>query len=61
MKQVIHIFKSLEEQEQFHLENRKRFSAKERFINLYFMQQVTQLLHPVKDSSRKIIIRNGHS
>ena len=61
MAKSIRIFKSFEEQEQYYLENMRRSTAKERFRNLFLMQQMSYLLHPVKDKSRKIVIRNGYS
>lgn len=57
MAKSIRIFKSFEEQEQFHKESMLHTTALERFRKLYQMQQMTKLLHPVTDTSRKIIIR----
>jgi flagellar biosynthesis protein FliP len=61
MSKSIRIFKSFEEQEQFHKEMMARSTPQERFKTLYQMQQMTKKFHPVTDKSRKIIIRNGHS
>ena len=57
MEKKIHIFKSFEEQEAYHLEKMRKSTIKERFRQLYLMQQMTKLLHPSKDSERKIIIK----
>jgi hypothetical protein len=55
------IFRSLEEQEAYHLEQMKNTTIKERFRRLYVMQQITRLFHPVSDHTRKIIVRNGYT
>lgn len=57
MNRFIRIFKSLEEQEQVHLEKMRQSTVVERFCSLYQMQPITKLLHPSSDTSRKIIIR----
>ncbi len=36
----------------------RQSTIEERFRKLYLMQKLTKLLHPYKDSKRKIIIRN---
>ena len=61
MKREIKIFKSFEEQEKFHIEQMLHTTPLQRFLNLYRMQQLNKLFHPVKDKSRKILIRNGRS
>lgn len=61
MKREIKTFKSFEEQEQYHKEQMLRTTPMQRFTNLYRMQQLNNVFHPVKDKSRKILIRNGHS
>ena len=60
MSKSIHIFKSFEEQEQYHKKMMINSTPAERFRKLYQMQQVTKKFHPVTDKSRKIIIKNGH-
>jgi hypothetical protein len=57
MNKSVRIFKSLEEQEQFHKDLMLQTSVADRFRKLYQMQQITKLLHPVTDKSRKIQIR----
>ena len=57
MQKQIRIFKSLEEQEQYHKMIMSRSSIEERFRRLNQMQQMNKLLHPVSDKSRKIQIR----
>lgn len=59
MEKKIHIFKSFEEQEAWHLEKMRKSTIKERFRQLYLMQQMTKRLHPPKDSERKIVIKDG--
>ena len=61
MSKSIKIFKSFEEQEQYHLEMMAKSTPEERFRALYLMQQMTKKLHPVIDKTRKIIINHGHS
>ena len=56
MNKAIRIFKSLEEQEQYHKELMLASTITERFRKLYQMQQMTKLLHPGADNSRKIQI-----
>jgi len=60
MEKSIRIFKSHEEQEQYYKQLMLQSSIIERFRKLYQMQQMTRLLHPVVDHSRKIEIRNGY-
>jgi len=60
LKREIKIFKSFEEQEAYHLEQMMKKTIKERFRSLFLMQQMTSLLHPCADKSRKIIIHNGY-
>ncbi len=57
MQKRVHIFKSLQEQELYHLKMMQESSVAERFRQLYLMQQMTRLLHPVKETPRKIQIR----
>ena len=62
MKREIKIFKSFEEQEQYHLYLLSQSSVADRFKKLYRMQQWTKLFHPATDTKREIIIhKNGHS
>ncbi len=56
----MHIFKSFGEQEQYYKTLMLQSSIAERFRKLYQMQQMTKLLHPITDNSRKIQIINGH-
>lgn len=57
MAKSIKTFKSLEEQDAYHLNLMRQSSVQERFRRLYAMQQMSALLHPPKDLTRKIIIR----
>lgn len=57
MNKSIRVFKSLEEQEAYHLELMRKSTIEERFRKLYLMQKMTRLLHPEKKSERKIIVR----
>jgi len=59
MKKEIHIFKSFEEQNAWQLEQMQKSTVEERFRQLYLMQQMTKLLHPEKQTERKIVIKNG--
>jgi hypothetical protein len=61
MNKSVHIFKSFEEQEQYKKELMLTSTIAERFRKLYQMQQMTKLLHPVTDNSRKILIRKWES
>ncbi len=61
MNKSVHIFKSLDEQEQFHKNLMLQSTVEDRFRKLYQMQQMTKLLHPVTDKSRKILIRKWTS
>lgn len=62
MKREIKIFKSFEEQEEYQLEQMRNTTVKERFENLFRMQQVSNLFRPSKDHEKILIIqRNGHS
>lgn len=60
MSKSIHIFKSFEEQEQYHMEVMINSTPAERFRKLYQMQKMTKKFRPPSDHSRKIIIQNGH-
>ncbi len=57
MDKKLRIFKSFEEQEQYHKELMSQSTIAQRFRKLFQMQQMNRLLHPVKDRSRKIQIR----
>jgi len=57
MEKKIHIFKSFEEQEAWHLEEMRKSTVQERFRRLYLMQQMTKHLHPPNDLERKIVIK----
>jgi hypothetical protein len=59
MEKKIHVFKSFEEQNEWHLDQMRKTTVEERFRELYLMQQMTRLLHPPKKSERKIVIKNG--
>jgi hypothetical protein len=61
VNKVVRIFKSMEEQEQYHKQLLLRSTIAERFRKLYQMQQLTKLLHPATDHSRKILIRQWTS
>ena len=61
MPKSIHIFKSLEEQEQHHKNLMLQTTVEERFRKLLRMQEITKLLHPVSDKTRKIQIRKWTS
>lgn len=56
MERKIRVFKNFEEQEQYHLEQMRRSTVHERLRQLYAMQQMTQLLHPNTDRTRKLVI-----
>lgn len=56
MNKSVRIFKSFEEQEQFHKNLMLQTNVAERFRKLYQMQEMSKLLHPVTDKSRKIQI-----
>jgi hypothetical protein len=57
MDKKLRIFKSLEEQEQYHKELMSQSTITERFRKLFQMQQMNRMLHPLTDKSRKIQIR----
>ncbi len=59
MGKSIKIFKSFEEQEQYHKELMFKTTPNERFKKLYRMQQMTKKFHPVSDKSRKLIIHHS--
>ena len=61
MSKQIRIFKSLEEQEQYHKTLMSQSTVTERFRKLNLMQQMNNLLHPATDKSRKIQIRKWTS
>ncbi len=56
MSKSIKIFKSFEEQEQYHLELMANSSVIERFRALYQMQQLPKNIHPLPNNKRRIII-----
>ncbi len=56
MNRLVHIFKSVDEQQQFHKELMLQTTVADRFRKLYQMQQITKLFHPVTNKSRKILI-----
>jgi hypothetical protein len=61
MKREIKIFKSFEEQEEYHLEVMRLTTPLQRLQSLFDMQQLTRLLHPAADNSKRIIIhKNGY-
>ena len=61
MKREIKIFKSFEEQEEYHLEIMVHTTPMERLQSLYALQQFTSLLHPAEDNTKRIIIhKNGY-
>jgi hypothetical protein len=57
MDKQVRIFKSFEEQEQYHKELMSQSNIIERFRNLFQMQQMNRMLHPISDATRKIITR----
>ncbi|HUS01258.1 MAG TPA: hypothetical protein VMY77_06005 [Chitinophagaceae bacterium] len=59
MGKSIKIFKSFEEQEQYHKEIMINTTPHERFKKLYQMQQVSKKFRPMADKSRKIIIHHS--
>jgi len=61
MEKRIKIFKSFEEQEQFYHEQMLKSTALQRFENLFRMQQLSQLLHPSTNKTRRIIIQKNGS
>lgn len=60
MKRAIHIFKSTKEQEKHHLKLIKESNVEDRFRRLLQMQQFSGLLHPSKDKTRQIKLKNGY-
>jgi len=61
MSKTVRIFKSWEEQEIYHKDLMLQTTVIERFKKLYQMQQMTKLLRPVTDNTRKIQIRKWTS
>jgi len=59
MDKKLRIFKSFEEQEQYHKELMGQSTIAKRFRKLFQMQQMNRMLHPVTDKSRKIQIRKS--
>jgi len=57
MSKSVRIFRSLEEQEQYHKDLMLQTNVIERFKKLYQMQGMTKLLRPATDNVRKIQIR----
>ena len=61
MKREIKIFKSFEEQADYHLEIMAHTTPMQRLQSLYSLQQFTRLLHPAEDNTKSIIIhKNGY-
>ncbi|MBL7730092.1 MAG: hypothetical protein JNM88_02860 [Chitinophagaceae bacterium] len=56
MKGKIRIFKTMEEQELFHLKQMRNTTPLQRFIRLFQMQQFTQRLRKPENRTRRIII-----
>jgi hypothetical protein len=56
----IKIFKTFEEQEQYHLEWMRNSSAKERFTALFKLQQVTKAFRKQPSDKRTITIHHGY-
>jgi hypothetical protein len=61
MNKYVRIFKSLEEQEQFHKDLMLQTTVMERFRKLYQMQQMTKLFRAPINNIRKIQIRKWTS
>ncbi len=57
----IHIFKSLEEQEEFHKNRNLQSTWQDRFRRLLQMQQFNKMMHPQAKNERRIIIHHGHT
>ncbi len=57
----IHIFKSFEEQEEFHKHRNLQSTWQERFRRLLQMQQFNKMMHPKEKTERKIIIYRGYT
>jgi hypothetical protein len=55
----IKIFKTFEEQENYHLDWMRNSTPKERFAALFKMQQFTNVIHKQPYSKRLITIHNG--
>jgi len=62
MEKRIQIFKSFEEQEQYHTDKMMKSTPAERFRNLLRMQKINLLIHPPATKTRRIIVqKDGHS
>jgi hypothetical protein len=62
VKREIKIFKSFEEQEQYHLQRMQNTTPLQRFIALYQMQQLSLRMNPPANKKRTIIIhKNGYT
>lgn len=59
VEKSIRIFKSFKERDKFHLEQMRNSTIENRFRKLYMIPEITKLLHPPKNSERKITICNG--
>jgi hypothetical protein len=57
MQKKIHVFKSMQEQEEYHKKIMLQSTVADRFRRLLMMQEMTRLFHPVSDKARKIQIR----
>ena len=57
---TIKIFKTFEEQEDYHLERMRNSTPEERFAALYKMQQFTNKLHKETPDKKAIIIHHGY-
>lgn len=61
MEKKIRVFKSFEDQEQYHLDEMRKTTPLERLRRLYKLQKISRLLHPGTDPSGKIFIINGRT
>lgn len=59
-ERTIKIFKTFEEQEDYHLEKMRTSTPEERFAALYKMQQFTNKLHKKTSDTKTIIIHHGY-
>jgi hypothetical protein len=59
-KRKIKVFSSFEEQDQYHLEQMKKTTVKERFIALFQMQKFTNAIRKNSSYKRTIVIHHGH-
>jgi hypothetical protein len=61
MEKKIKIFRSFEEQEEYHLNEMRNTTVKERFMNLHRMQMLSKVFNPITEKPRKIVIQHRHS